>query len=226
MLPDLSSASHIVKLESRLTTLGCFRRNLAHREWNVPICKAVVLVLPMSLLSRSRISFAALLVKVTAHIDPGLKLCVRISLAILDVKTCDIISCHSLECSFEVKKNTFVFPLPGPAKICSGMPGSCLTAVLPDVSAHVERFARCLPFSWAGFNPAMWLADTDSDSIRLGSRPVISCCSPSGDFDSGDIVNSVNPILLQVASMISGLEELYAVRYPLNLCCCIRIERI
>ena len=83
----LSSASQMVKLVSISTARGCIRRNRAHKEWKVPILREFVFVFPMSLVNRSRISLAALLVNVTAHMDSGAIPCVKISWAILDVRT-------------------------------------------------------------------------------------------------------------------------------------------
>lgn len=121
----LSSASQIVKLASRLTAPGYIRRYRTQMEWNVPIFSSVVLLFPMSLVRRSRISFAALLVNVTAHIEDGAILWVVIKRAILAVRTYakdkifQKIFCYLL---------TLVLPLPGPARICRGIAGSCSTA--------------------------------------------------------------------------------------------------
>lgn len=87
MCAYLSSASHIAKLSSSPTTLEYNRRYLMHREWKVPICKAVVCLMPINVIKRSRISFAALLVNVTAHIEDGWILWTSMRYAILEVKT-------------------------------------------------------------------------------------------------------------------------------------------
>lgn len=86
-LTYLSSASHMVKLSSRPTALEYIRKYLTQIEWNVPICNAVVRLSPIRLTRRSRISFAALLVKVTAHIEAGATSWTRIRYAILEVRT-------------------------------------------------------------------------------------------------------------------------------------------
>ena len=81
----------------------------------------------MSLDSRSRISVAALFVKVTAHIDVGGMSCSKIKWAILDVRTFNDIRIRwQGVCAFS--DDTLVFPLPGPANICNGISGSCSTA--------------------------------------------------------------------------------------------------
>ena len=84
---NLSSASHIVKFVSRFTCCEYVRRNLAHSEWNVPICKELVRDFPMILVRRSRISLAALLVNVTAHIEEGGSLCETIKCTMREMRT-------------------------------------------------------------------------------------------------------------------------------------------
>ena len=67
----LSSASHTVKFGLIPIRVACLRRYRAHRAWKVPILTFDAELLPISLHRRSCISFAALLVNVTAHIDSG-----------------------------------------------------------------------------------------------------------------------------------------------------------
>ena len=105
----LSSASHMVKFPFTPTFSACRRRNLAHTEWNVPMCIWSALPFPNIFSNRFRISSAALLVKVTAHNDDGRKPWLITRWATRDVRT-------------------LVLPLPGPASIWSGIDGGCSTA--------------------------------------------------------------------------------------------------
>ena len=77
----------MVKLLSTPILLPCLRRNWAHSAWKVPILICVVCSGPKSLVRRSRISFAALLVNVTAHIAYGGILWWRMKYAMRDVRT-------------------------------------------------------------------------------------------------------------------------------------------
>ena len=92
-----SALSRIWNISGRPASLWCFLRNRLHKPWNVPTHIPLVLMGSWEEILTS-ISFAALLVKVTARMPPGLVVWLCINHATLEV-------------------STFVFPLPAPAKI-------------------------------------------------------------------------------------------------------------
>ena len=105
---DWSSVSIIVKLDFKFTAGACLLNSLAQIEWKVPSHgKPVVLVLRIAP-TLFCISFAALLVKVTANIWFGKALFSFIKFAILEV-------------------STLVLPEPAPATIKRG-PSRWVTA--------------------------------------------------------------------------------------------------
>lgn len=142
----LSSASQTVKFPSNPTLREYFLKNSAQSAWNVPIRTSDIFSFPMTFVSRSFISLAALLVNVTAHIDEGGRWWNNIRWAIREVKTWRRFK-KLLNKTRE--PDTLVFPLPGPARIWSGIWGECCTAEIHQRS-KMGISTKFLPLSWAG----------------------------------------------------------------------------